>query len=638
MLLTLLLALFAWGTPTTDSCARPLFEQDTLYLEAGCVTAFRNVGTSDNSRYGIGQRNLSFNEKILDNERAQSLSDFLKARTSLYIKEYGNGASAYLSLRGTSSSHTSIDWNGQDLSLPTLGQTDLSHVPLYFFDGLEIHLGGNSSLYGNGSIGGALQLRTTPRWEEGFSGNVLMRGGSFEHNFLGTTLRYNSGRMESKTALFYTGAKNDFTFRNNTRAGHPVETVNNAAYRNYGVLQEFFYRINDQHLLSTGVYYLDFNREIQPSVASNAHPKTYKSIFDNNTKAYLNLQGSTASNTLHYNVRASYSYDDERYEGDVIAAHRGQANVEAEYRQRYFSLKAGTLHLYTLPQVYAYGEGIHEWRNEAYATGRLLPVEGLTLSAGIRYIHVTDVSVPWLPSANLQYEWNLGKHRIQLRGAWAQSTKIPTLNDRYWGGNNVHLLPEISNNLETGVAYHYEHAQWEVGCDLTVYQANVRNWIRWLPIGEIWRPQNLAQVESRGLEANAHLRREYSWGLLGLTADYAYTHVCQTASTRPNDPNLGHQLAYQPQHTANASFEASYRNWLFQLDGHFIGSRTTTDRFELLDPYFLLNTTLRYRLHCFRQPSDLSLTINNLLNTNYQNVLFYAMPGINFQIAWMFRF
>lgn len=638
MILTCLLALLAWGMPTMDNHIPPLSEQDTLYLEAGTITAFRNVGTSDNSRYSIGQRNLSFNEKVIDNHRTQSLSDFLKSRTSLYIKEYGNGASAYLSLRGTSSSHTSIDWNGQDLSLPTLGQTDLSHIPLYFFDGLEIHMGGNSALYGNGSIGGSLQLRTAPQWKPGFSGNILLRGGSFQHNFLGTTLRYHTGNWETKTALFYTRAKNNFQFQNNTRPGLPLETVNNAAYRNYGILQELFYRVGHRHLLSSGIYYLDFDREIQPSVANNAHPKTHTSIYDNNTKAYLNFQGSSFSQTLHYNARASYSYDHERYEGDIIAAHRGQANLEAEYRKRRFSLKTGALAIYTLPQVHAYGEGIHEWRNEYYATTRIVPIPGLTFCAGARYIHVTDVTVPWLPSASLQYEWNHTRHRIRVRGSWARSSKIPTLNDRYWGGNTVHLLPELSNNLEIGFEYDYEYKQWEWGVSMSVYEALVKNWIRWLPVGEIWRPQNLAQVRSRGLEANAHLRREFTWGHLAWNADYAYTRVCQTASTRPNDPSLNHQLAYQPQHTLNTSIEANLRNWLVQLNGHFIGSRTTTDRFEILSPYFLLNATLRYRLHCFGQPSDLSLSVNNLLNTHYQNVLFYAMPGINLQIAWMFRF
>lgn len=638
MLLTFLLTLLMGGMPVTDSSSRPDFEQDTLYLEAGYVSASRPIGTATNSRYNLGQRKILYDDKALDPQRTQSLSDFLKSRTSIYIKEFGNGASAYLSLRGTSSSHTSIDWNGQDLSLPTLGQTDLSHIPLYFFDGLEIHLGGNSTLYGNGSIGGSLQLRTAPRWEKGFSGNVLLRAGSYLSSFTGATLRYSNGKIESKTALFYTGAKNNFSFRNTTKKGHPIERTNNAAYNNYGVLQEVFLRLNPNHLMSAGVYYLDFNRQIQPSVSNNSRPESYTSIYDNNTKTYLGLQGSSPSRHWHYNARLSYSYDYEYYEQDIIAAHRSQASAELEYRRRLISIKAGTLHLYTLPQVHAFAEGVDEWRHEYFATARIYPLDGLSLGGGLRYSTVTDVEVPWLPSFNLQYEWRKNTHLIQLRGAWSRSSKIPTLNDRYWGGTNTHLLPEIADNYEIGVHYHYRSGNWETGADATTYLAQVHDWIRWLPVGEIWRPQNLKEVDSKGVEANVYLKRSFNWGHGQISVDYAYTDVRQVASTRPDDPSLNRQLAYQPYHTLNGSGEISWKAWLLQVDAHFIGSRTTTDRFDHLDPYLLLNATLRYQFVCFRHPSDLSLHINNLLDTQYQNVKFYAMPGINLHVAWMLRF
>lgn len=617
---------------------RPNSDQDTLHLEAGYITVHRDIGTSDNSRYNVGQRNIEYQAKDLDPNRDQSLSDFLKARTSIYIKEYGNGASAYLSLRGTSSSHTNIDWNGQDLSLPTLGQTDLSHIPLYFFDGLEIHLGGNSSLYGNGSIGGSLQLQTNPNWKSGFSGNVLLRAGSYWSRFIGSTVRYSNQKIESKTAFFYTGSENNFQFHNNTRKGYPLETTHNAAYNNYGILQELFYRINPQHLLSGGIYYLDFNREIQPSVSNNSRPESYKSIYDNNTKAYLNFQGSSLSNRWHYNARLSYGYDYEYYENDIIAAHRAQGSVAAEYRHRYVALKIGTNHQYTLPQVYAYSAGVDEWRNELFSTVRIYPIEGLSLSGGIRYLNVTEVDIPWLPSLALQYEWNLQRHLIRLRSSWARSSKIPSLNDRYWGGSRTHLLPEISDNQEIGFNYRYQSGFYEVGTDMTLYQAQVSNWIRWLPVGEIWRPQNLKEVTSQGVETNLYLQVNPSWGYYRIAIDYAYTDVCQTQSHLDGDPRIGHQLAYQPYHTFNGSAEISWKDWLFQLDGHLVGSRTTTDRFDVLAPYFLLNTTLRYRTQLFHQPSDLCISVNNILNTDYQNVKFYAMPGINFQLSWMIRF
>lgn len=611
----------------------PVPPTDTLVLKAGSVVAERDYGTGANGRYNIGNRRLTFGSGELESGKSLSLSDFLQQRTALYIKEYGNGAGAYLSLRGTSSSHTSIDWNGQDLSLPTLGQTDLSHIPLYFFDGLSVRLGGNSALYGNGSVGGSLQLTTGPRWEEGLSGNILLQAGSFLSRFAGATLRYSRNGWETKTALFHTGSRNDFIFRNNTRKGFPKERANNASYHNFGILQEVFRRFGSRHLFSAGAYYLDFDREIQPSVSSNSRPETFKSIQDRNLKAYADLRGEDRSSRWKYNAHTAYSLDYEYYEGDIIAAHRFLASAETEYRHSVFSIKAGTAHTYTVPMVHAYADGITEWRNEVFLTARVFPCTGLTLAGGMRYTHVTGVKVPVQPALEARYELPAGPHLFGIRSSVARSTKIPTLNDRYWGGDYTFLQPEVSLNTEAGTDYRYRNCGWEIGASLTLYRADVRDWIRWLPVGEIWRPQNLARVRSRGTETGASLKKELARWHYGFRIDYAYTDVCLTESDREDDTALGVQLAYQPYHTLNAGWEAGTGALTLQLSSRYVGARTTTDRFDRMDPYWLLDAAVRYRFDWAGLNWTTGVEANNILNTNYQNVKFYAMPGFNFKVS-----
>ena len=257
----ILLSLLAVSVPLAG------WSQQNDTLESAVVMSESKINASLNAKFAPGIRVERY-ANVETVTAGNTLSDLLQRETSLYIKEYGRGMSSYLAVRGTSSTHTSIDWNGQSLVVPTLGQADLSHVPTYFFDNMTIHVGGNSALYGNGSMGGSIQLRTTPRFMKGAGGDITLKAGSFYTFFGGATLRAGSDNWESRTSAYYSFSKNNFKFRNNTKRGTPRERQNNAKYSNYGLLQEFSRRMKDESLLQVSFIYLDFDRQIQPSLCS----------------------------------------------------------------------------------------------------------------------------------------------------------------------------------------------------------------------------------------------------------------------------------------------------------------------------------------------------------------------------------
>lgn len=619
--------------------------QDTLNTIIVSQTVKENAAR--NAKYSPGTRVEKFTHisQITGNN---SLSDLLQKQTALYIKEYGRGMSSYLSLRGTSSSHTSIDWNGQSLSVPTLGQADLSHIPLYFFDNMSVHTGGSSALYGNGSIGGSIQLKTTPTYREGLNGDITLKGGSFATLFGGGTLRYGKNNWESRTSAYYSYAKNNYMFSNNTKAGNPRERLNNAAYHNWGALQEVFRKFKDQSQLQMSFMYLHFNRQIQPSVSNNEVERAYHSILDKNTKLSVYYTGNRGK--WFYNTRASYSYDYEYYEGDVIAANRIFVNADGEYRINRFSIRAGASAEYIKPDVHAYQAGTHEWRGDLFALLLWNPLQDLTVGGGIRGSFVTEMSVPAQPSIDLKYKvinrnktkkretTRLASHDLTLRGAISRSAKVPTLNDRYWGGMTADLKPETGATYEMGIDYSVLYKSWEINSYLTGYHSNVKDWIRWLPAGEIWRPKNVPKVGSKGVEAGFGIIKKYVEWKLSLHTRYAYTNVEMKESLIKNDPSIGHQMAYQPKHTLTANLGATWRKITAGLSYHYTGERTSTDLYDIMPGYSLLDINIQYNLVLWGQNWSIGGELKNILNTNYQNIRFYAMPGINFLLALQWKF
>ncbi len=638
---------------TLSSIAYSQNETDTLSTIV--VKQTRKGNASVNAKYSPGTRVQKFTE-ISQTTSNNSLSDFLKNRTALNIKEYGRGMSSYLSVRGTSSSHTSIDWNGQSLAVPTMGQTDLSHIPIYFFDNMSIHIGGSSALYGSGSLSGNIQLKTTPTYNEGVSGDITLKGGSFSTLFGGGTIRFGKKSWESRTSAYYSYAKNNYKFYNNTKIGYPRERLKNAAYNNWGVLQEAFKRFKDNSQLQISIMHLEFDREIQPSVSNNNIEKAYHSILDRNTKVSANYSGNS-NNRWFYTAAFAYGHDYELYEDDIIEADRILSKVSGEFKSNSVSVRAGVSAEYIKPGVNAYASGTKEWREELYALVLWRPLQNLALGGGVRGSFVTDMDIPIQPGFDIRYtiinpyregnrreqltgtsSYTAAQHTLSVRGSVSQSSKIPTLNDRYWGGVTAGLNPEKAFTCEVGADYSLLFKSVEVTSFITLYKSDVKDWIRWLPAGEIWRPQNVPEVESQGIEAGLDITRKWIDWRIRLGSSYNYTNVEMRKSLYDNDPSVGKQMAYQPKHSFRANLEARYKTVTAALNYSYTGEKTSTDIYDIMQAYSLVDISLQYDFTAWGNNFCASGEVKNIFNADYQNVRFYAMPGINFALGLQLKF
>ncbi len=621
------------GAQTHDT----LKQRNSRSLDSITVSASSKQFTLSNRRFSPGTNSIRVSAEALAKMQMSSLAEFIQQENAVYLKEYGRGMGAYISVRGTSSSHTTIAWNGQSLSVPTMGQTDLSHIPLYFFDAMEIHIGGNSALYGDGSIGGSIQLNTKPKWERGIHGDILLSAGSFSSFVQGATLRYSGKTTESRTSILHSSALNNYPFTNNTSIGRPTERLNNSAFDNYGLLQEVYKKFGDSSLLSATLMYQNFDREIQPSVSSNYRPESYESIYDKNLK--LNIGYNASRNHFSYGARISYAYDNQKYKEDIIAAGRYFASVDAEYKLDKLTFKGGASGEYIKPDVYSYADSVREVKSNLYALLRFIPFDRLILSGGIRFAKVTNSEVPLMPSLDAKYLIIKSEnHTVAIRGSISQNSKIPSLNDRYWGGEHLYLRSERSFTTEGGIDYSWFSGTWGIDLFGTLYRSSVKDWIRWLPAGVVWRPQNIPEVLSRGGEAGARLSGQIADWNLSMNFSYVFTNIMMKKATWEEDPAVGQQLAYQPKHSWRTTVKAERGALSFYGGLYFTGERTTIDIFDILPSYLITDLGAIFSFKAFGEEFTANGVVKNLFDVSYQNVKFYAMPGRNCQISLQWKF
>ena len=152
----------------------------------------------------LGQHSVAYRSDTISAAEMISnggLVEALRFTQPIYIKDYGPGGIANLTMRGGSSQQVELFWNGMSINSPTLGLTDVSLVPTAFFSEASVHRGSASLLDGIGGTSGALHLNSSADSAEG-----LIVSYSFNPTLEASVNRFilsqREGRVTFRTAVF----------------------------------------------------------------------------------------------------------------------------------------------------------------------------------------------------------------------------------------------------------------------------------------------------------------------------------------------------------------------------------------------------------------------------------------------------
>ncbi|WP_205501668.1 TonB-dependent receptor [Rufibacter psychrotolerans] len=605
---------------------------DTVHLHEVRVAVPRYT------RYAAGARVQTVDTLLLKRQPGITLAEVLQQRSPLYLKSYGNGMLATVTFRGTSASHTAVLWNGFNIALPTLGESDFALLPPSPNTTVALQHGASGALHGTGAIGGAVVLENPVTFTPRQTVRVQQEWGSFGHSRTAASGSFSNGRLALTTAFTRTAADNDFRFRNTTAFGAPLETQQNAAFDQNSFAQELHYKLNQEQRLSVRGWYVKTHRQVQPSMGSaNNHAEQ----DDENLRLMGEWQGQLAGGTT--TVRAAWFRDqlDYREAGtpSLSLVHTYQSQVEHERQLLpHLLVQAGAEGQLFRAQVGGYGTDKEEKRFSAYSWLRYDPVPRLQLSLNVRQAWVEGFNPPLTPTlgANFQLVEN-PQHTLSLKGNVSRSYRVPTLNNRFWvPGGNPDLKPEAGWGYEGGLAHHVKTGGLSGTTEVTVYAQQVKDWIQWRPADRGGYPEavNLSKVRGHGLELDT--RWQYQplphWTL---TAGLAYAYTV----SRQQLPDAGarlqdRQLFYVPKHKVASWAEVRHQGWWLTADATFTGQRfTDNDNNNWLEPYALVNASLGKSFAWRSLEAQLMAQVHNLTNTVYQTMAYRAMPPRSFRLA-----
>lgn len=574
----------------------------------------------------------------------RSLGELLMQNSSIYLREYGPGMLSSIALRGTAANHTAVLWNGLNINSPNLGQTDFSLLPLFALDDISIQFGSSSALYGSDALGGTINLQNTPQWNQPLQLKAEQHAGSFDRYFSGLAVQAANLSWSFTTKVYHQRSENDFSYINTQKKNRPEETNRNARFRQNGVVQEIARQLNAHSELQLNAWYQDTDREIQPVMGDLIAEDTQQ---DRNLK--LSLQYRNQQDAGSFSAQLGYLHDFMRYnEGNKYQTYQHLAALRYERQMGRFSLQTGGKLNHVQASIAQYADGkASENRADLYSSVRYQAPKRLQLSLNLRQALVSDYLVPFTPSLGMEYA--LIRNRLQLKAQAGRNYRIPTLNDRFWQpGGRPDMRPEQAWHAESGLNFLSKSGRHSL--ELTVYSMWVEDWIIWLPglatdaegnPVSAWRPNNIQEVHSYGLETSGQSTFVLGEGKLTAQANLAYTRSENKLAKNEYDRTVDKQLPFIPEWKGNLQLSYRRPGWWLSSNLSYTGRRFTTGEENLqmsLSPFSLLNLQLGKPVSWNRQLFQLSVAINNLFNTAYQNYTNRAMPGRNYTLRLSYQF
>lgn len=593
---------------------------------------------------GQGGKLELIDSAILKDYSHDNISEVLSENESIFIKSYGSGGIATISLRGTGAGYTGFAWNGVNINSPMLGQTDLSLIPAGLVDEISILYGGTSLLLNSGGIGGIINIETTPKWDckTYLLSNISV--GSFGRYSGLLKVKTGNKSFQSSTKALFQSSENNFTYLNRfITSGSESERRKNSASNQNAFMQELYFR-REKNVLSVRTWYQSSDRRI-PVPITVQQPYPGETQKDESLRTIVNINGY--SKKTNYNSSLSWFYEKLNYDNPLLSINsRNLANT--------LNFKGGIKTILSentticliisdeISIVNSVNYGTVRSRNMASATASLRRIIGerAVVSTLIRQTMAGKVVLMPDFSTGIDYRLiNNKEHFIKIN--FSHNSKVPTLNDLYWNpGGNRSLKNESSYSSELS----YETSSkisipLSLSSKISLYVISIDDMIKWRP-GEFgfWSPANINNTKSSGVEGNVSLL--YVKNLLNVRfiAKYAWNKASVIKSA-DNEFAAGKQLIYSPEHLFNTSLRAAYKNIYLSWVSCYTGrSYTTTDNSDFLKGYLLNNLSTGIKIGSGKSTFDVNLKTDNLFNVNYQAIAWYPMPGRSFTVSIIYQF
>lgn len=598
------------------------------------------VRTSRLKNFALGTTIDRIEPMDIQKNNSLFLSDLFSSTTGITVKSYGINGLATMSIRGGTAAQTAVLWNGLNIQSPMSGVADISMIPSYLVNNIAIQQGGSGTLYGSGAIGGVIHISTTENFHQ--PNNISFRAGygSFDKQDYLFSSKTGDEHYMFNLKIFMQSAQNDFSFTNTAKIGSPLEKQTNARMRDYGFMPGLQVITSKNSVLNFSALYQKFSKDI-PTIMTDALTNQ-----DNQGEVNLLVTAGWKYTSPGYslNVRSGIIRNKITMIDNSLPDPEGSptaidlaGSVINEIESKIFITKsqildAGINFTHESGESVGYFDNITRNRLSFFTSYKVVNLlKGLNTALSFR----KEIEKKWIQpfTYSLGSDYQLTPY-LSFKGNVSKNYRIPTINDLYWPNDgyekgNPNLQPESGYSGEAGFVEKINASVIKFEFAQSGFANNMNNMIVWIAGPErIYTPVNKTRGRTKGVELR--VKGNYSEGnsTIGLNGFYSWTKSRLTS----NDIYNNQPLLYTPDNRLMASINYAFRALSVYFNFNYTGKRYY-DAVNTLPAYQLGNLVFNIDIPAWGNKLSTSFSINNIWNTEYQAVAWYAMPMRNYLLT-----
>ncbi len=533
--------------------------------------------------------------------------DALAAAPGVTINQNGAfGGLATVRIRGASSDQTLVLLDGVPLGDPTAvgGGYDFSILDAADIERIEVLKGPQSTLWGSDAIGGVVNI-ITKQPEDGIGGKLFAEGGSFK--------TYRGG-----AAIFGANDTGDFRL---SASGITSDGISKADAENgNGETDEydgltFAARggINLPHglRLEALARYMDGETDIDgfpPPDFSIADTGDFSGTEQFTTAATLlaplfdeTLENSFMVGFTDIERSGNFGGFETLDEGDrLILRYQGTLNINDRNRLAFGAEREENE-----------ANGDETSINGIFALYEVKPIDGLTLSAGVRYDDHSRFGSE--TTARAAAAWSPSQY-LTVRGSWGEGFKAPTIFQltQTFGllPPNGDLQPETSEAFDIGVDLTAPNDRARLS--ITYFDRDTQNLIIFAPNS---RYENLAETMAKGIETSLDIALTQT---LSIAASHAYIDA--------EDATTGARQIRIPRHSGDAALIFQGERLSGSAVVRYNGTETEGPFGNDVDAWVRVDLAASYAVN---ETIELYSRVENLFDEDYQQVSGFGTPGLS---------
>ncbi len=579
--------------------------------------------------------------KQLSNSNSNNVFDVLRNETGIsFTRQGGNGTLSNIYIRGSNSSHTLVLIDGVEVNLTNdpSGVYDFSALPVDNIERIEVLRGPQSTLYGSDALAGVINIITkkgngSPKFSlltEGgtyntYKGMIGLNGSIKKLNYSLAFSRTGSDGFSAASEKYGNTEKDGYTFNNLTSVlGYDLS--DNAEIN----LNTRFLKSESDNDQFGGMFGDDptyLTKQEEFSIRGEGKIKLLNGNW--NQKLGLTFLRNVRKNSFDTSSASAYYsnalYDGRRYkidwQNDFNLSELNLLTAGIEFEKEESSSEYYSFNYILLPNYASVIPNKDANTISAFLQDQIKFEEGFFIAAGLRLDEHSKFGSQFTYRIAPAYMlWETGTKIKATIGTGFKAPSLYYLYDPAYGNEN--LNPEESfgwdfgieqfffkQNLTFGTTFFYNKFSDMFGFD---YQT--------------FKTINIKQAVTKGLEFYFQTKPIDD---LEIKVNYTFTDARDVS---PSSSDFDTKLLRRPE--SKLGFFTSYSfsaKTNFNAEVIWVGTRddidfSTFERTELKG-YVLLNLAAHYDVFDFLR---MNVRVENLLDTDYEEVFGYATPGLSF--------